>query len=292
MAIDYALGYVTQGRTYDSKGRMAVYVVHNGNASSAYIKGAENADGTYNTPIFDLVTQDQLTRGVQVIFASDTEPVFTQPTPYFYPIVEKAGTQYASVIVHELGHSLGIVSEVDGGTTEKTLSEDLIRFDENGWTPFADHLYSCMVWDETAQKFRPDPSVPGVKATPGGLITLTPSPYVTDVLSETVTPTPADGGKFLVSAASTSGVYFRGPHVSEVLNGAFSNSIAVNGYEKHKDLQKGVTTFYAELSHLELERGLMGHQRYRNYTMFLEAELAVLQDIGYDIDRSLFYVTW
>ena len=289
MAIDYALGYVTQGRTYDSKGRMAVYVVHNGNASSAYIKGAENADGTYNTPIFDLVTQDQLTRGVQVIFASDTEPVFTQPTPYFYPIVEKAGSQYASVIVHELGHSLGIVSEVDGGTTEKTLSEDLIRFDENGWTPFADHLYSCMVWDETAQKFRPDPSVPGVKATPGGLITLTPSPYVTDVLSETVTPTPADGGKFLVSAASTSGVYFRGPHVSEVLNGAFSNSIAVNGYEKHKDLQKGVTTFYAELSHLELERGLMGHQRYRNYTMFLEAELAVLQDIGYEIDRSLFY---
>ena len=289
MAIDYALGYVTQGRTYDSKGRMAVYVVHNGNASSAYIKGAENADGTYNTPIFDLVTQDQLTRGVQVIFASDTEPVFTQPTPYFYPIVEKAGTQYASVIVHELGHSLGIVSEVDGGTTEKTLSEDLIRFDENGWTPFADHLYSCMVWDETAQKFRPDPSVPGVKATPGGLITLTPSPYVTDVLSETVTPTPADGGKFLVSAASTSGVYFRGPHVSEVLNGAFSNSIPVNGYEKHKDLQKGVTRFYAELSHLELERGLMGHQRYRNYTMFLEAELAVLQDIGYDIDRSLFY---
>ena len=84
-------------------------------------------------------------------------------------------------------------------------------------------------------------------------------------------------------------MYFRGPHVSEVLNGAFSNSIPVNGYEKHKDLQKIVTRFYAELSHLELERGLMSHQRYRNYTMFLEAELAVLQDIGYDIDRSLFY---
>ena len=289
MAIDYALGYVTQGRTYDSKGRMAVYVVHNGNASSAYIKGAENADGTYNTPIFDLVTQDQLTRGVQVIFASDTEPVFTQPTPYFYPIVEKAGTQYASVIVHELGHSLGIVSEVDGGTTEKTLSEDLIRFDENGWTPFADHLYSCMVWDETAQKFRPDPSVPGVKATPGGLITLTPSPYVTDVLSETVTPTPEDSGKFLVSARSNSGVYFRGPHVSEVLNGAFSNSIPVNGYQDYFYEDYGITLFYAELSHLELERSLMSHQRYRNYTMLLEAELAVLQDIGYEIDRSLFY---
>lgn len=131
--------------------------------------------------------------------------------------------------------------------------------------------------------------MPGVRATASTLITLTPSPYRTDELRETVTPTPADSGKFLVSAYNTSGVYFRGPHVSEVLNGAFSNSIPVNGYQDYFYEDYGITLFYAELSHLELERSLMSHQRYRNYTMLLEAELAVLQDIGYEIDRSLFY---
>ena len=46
MALNYALGYVTQGKTYASEGRMAVYVEHDDNASSFYIKGSENADGT------------------------------------------------------------------------------------------------------------------------------------------------------------------------------------------------------------------------------------------------------
>ena len=289
MALNYALGYVTQGKTYASEGRMAVYVEHDDNASSFYIKGSENADGTYNQPIYDLVSKDQLTRGVQIIFEADNASDLATPTPYLYPIIEEAGTVFAPVIVHELGHSLGISAPNEGITTAETLSEDLIWFDKSNLTPFASHLYSCMVWDETVGLFRLDPTVPGVRAAAGTLITLTPSPFSTDELKETVTPTPEDSGKFLVSARSNSGVYFRGPHVSEVLNGAFSNSIPVNGYQDYFYEDYGITLFYAELSHLELERSLMSHQRYRNYTMLLEAELAVLQDIGYEIDRSLFY---
>lgn len=91
-----------------------------------------------------------------------------------------------------------------------------------------------------------------------------------------------------LSATSTAGrVYFVGENVSEVLGGTgekvkkFQNvdGIPILGWEN------GCPDF----SHINLARGLMSHHNYRSYTALMEAELAIMQDIGYDIDRRNFF---
>ncbi|MFT0532663.1 autotransporter domain-containing protein [Castellaniella hirudinis] len=79
---------------------------------------------------------------------------------------------------------------------------------------------------------------------------------------------------------------FVGAHVQDALEGGLPG-IPV------KMLRQDVFGAYSldtdTMSHLELKNSLMSHQKYRNYTRLMEAELAVMQDLGYHIDRRNFY---
>ena len=88
---------------------------------------------------------------------------------------------------------------------------------------------------------------------------------------------------------SDAGVYYTSENVQDVLQGAtiyyhdqlhFEKPVGVNGLPVN-----GWEEGEAELSHIELQNSLMSHQYWRNWNTFMEAELAVLQDLGFDIDR-------
>ena len=118
-------------------------------------------------------------------------------------------------------------------------------------------------------------------------------------------------GETTSDIGTNGGAYFTGKNVNKVLTTYNSKTnkdelaliawpddsevkavpgLPLNGYESDPEQERsGDYPAIPELSHIELQNSLMSHQNYRNWCTYMEAEIALLQDLGYTIDRSKYF---
>lgn len=163
--------------------------------------------------------------------------------------LQKTGSDLFATMVHEIGHALGISANIS--------SSSYSFLNNNEWTT---HLYSSE----------------GVQAGKG--ITIG---FIDRQGNE-------HQGDFYVNNENAT-AYFKGKHVDEVLDGALIATVDTEERLPGIPVNCRIEQDTPELSHIELRNCLMSHQSYSNYRTFTEAELAIMQDLGYDIDRRNFF---
>ncbi|VVE85868.1 autotransporter family protein [Pandoraea sputorum] len=163
------------------------------------------------------------------------------------------GTDLPAIVVHELAHALGITTSVDDAGDESV---------HNYQPRFAARIsdYTAHLRDDNGRPARARQVI-----------------YCNGCANPASADAPFD-------VRGERG-YFTGANVDAVLAGSGLRGVPVR--VSFADAPDDVDTNY--MSHLELKHSLMSHQSYRNYTGFMEAELAVLQDLGYSIDRRNFF---
>ena len=178
---------------------------------------------------------------------------------------------FVATFRHELGHALGISKRLDDVNKPGTKGETSICFSAEVTDPDSWNLHLA---DQNL-----NPAKPGMEI-------LSAADFAKKKKAD---PGVKESDFFIVNnqnkgedASGKNGkAYFVGPHVTDALAGATFfgvDGIPVNGWES-----RGF-----DGSHLQTA-GMMSHREYSNYTSFMEAELAVMQDLGYDIDREAYF---
>lgn len=227
-------------------------------------------------------------------------------TQTILPTNEEAN-DYAGTIRHELGHALGIgwerinqneegqpseepsmlvITKPQGASTPISYKEILTAFAD---TPLEPNHYNYHLIDQRGHYAKP--GMP-IVSTEGFALLKEKRPELTldDVFlvdHPIATPNIGKNG----DNPRIGHMYFIGNHLSEVLDGATFQGVEglpVNAWEWLKTDDDGQEIYILEGSHLQTS-GMMSHRPYSNYTSFMEAELAVMQDLGYIFDRKAYF---
>ena len=202
------------------------------------------------------------------------------------PANEQAA-DFVGTIRHELGHALGIMGKFQTfdsktKTWSITLNNPMYTTNLEFISRFDDRVKDRNEWNMHLIDQNGKAAKPGmvISTTAGIRETMAAIPGLTENDLFIV-----DNGAENPNLSGKKGyAYFVGDYVTEVLDGATFNGVSglpVNAWES--------VLFYSfEGSHLQTS-GMMSHRAYSNYTSFMEAELAVMQELGYDLDRKAYF---
>ncbi len=268
-AADYWEGVLKHTKTAKQPAVLAVTVNHdyyNAAAQAGYCDVERNGQ-TVSVPMPNaVINHGQTPRSEDgpagfVVIGTLMFPPDGEQDRYDMPLPQVSYIALTPTVIHEICHALGI------GAHEAPLT----RFSEKTFL-YESHLYD---WR-------------GVQAKPGM--------EIRTVNHEAETEPYFDLPRYFDDWPDAAVPYFSGSHVRNVLEEAELRAYNYYG-EKLEQKVPGLPVDGNEgygdedvvnLSHIELRNGWMSHQAWRNYVSFMEAELAVLQDLGYTIDRRDF----
>ena len=205
--------------------------------------------------------------------------VFKDPLPDIY-----------STMIHEMYHSIGLSS---GALQYKIADGDnRFYFGKDATSPLA-------IWDSYLKIYK------------GPISPESYDPDMYEVVAKGGEPIKIDShgdGEFNIYKYSP---YFTGPETMKVLTGLENKTVAeMEAYLMSKGGLKNYSSYYddteqyplvlglpvnviergrPELSHIELQNSFMSHQEYQNWVILMEAELAVLKDLGYNVDLRKYF---
>lgn len=245
-----------------------------------------------------------------------------------FPVLPSNGTNsdYYGTITHEMFHALGLGKYISEDTSGKVTFGTSANYGHNqsmavfnkyemgirdafGRVAYYSAAYDQNSGNTTYTYYDESPIKPNDEndwsRISGELISRTIVPISLAKFKDSTFVKEPD--KFYVlqgdDVGTNSGTYFTGENVKKVLT-TYNNTtnsyelasiawpdgstappvpgLPLNGYESDDGTPP-------ELSHIELQNVNMSHQAYRNWCSFTEAELALMQDLGYNIDRSKYF---
>lgn len=204
-----------------------------------------------------------------------------------HPLAQNGGgIALSATLIHEMAHALGVGSM---NMANAALSDTIVvdKATNNYYTMISTRFDDYVTaWNDGLRDVDGDSGKAG----------MTISWEDTGRHDEFNIPINAEG-----AFSGASGIYFTGEHVSDVLDGAelsFPSNLSsvrvpglpVVGWEftywpDPTDSSKYLQVLFPELSHVELQNSLLSHQYWRNWSVPMEAELALMQDLGFKLDR-------